>query len=49
MGFNSAVHFSRLFKQYVNISPQMYRKKFNTAENLFYDFSGTNDNNLEDI
>lgn len=29
LGFNSAVHFSRLFKQYVGISPQMYRKKFN--------------------
>ncbi|RKL65727.1 AraC family transcriptional regulator [Salipaludibacillus neizhouensis] len=29
LGFNSAVHFSRLFKQYIDISPQMYRKKFN--------------------
>jgi YesN/AraC family two-component response regulator len=46
LGFNSAVHFSRLFKQYVNISPQMYRKKFNTVGHLMDDFSGATGKNF---
>jgi AraC-like DNA-binding protein len=49
LGFNSAVHFSRLFKQYVNISPQMYRKKFNTVGHLMDDFSGATGKNFEYI
>jgi AraC-like DNA-binding protein len=49
LGFNSAIHFSRLFKQYVCISPQLYRKKFNNPGNILDYLSGSNGRNKNDL
>jgi AraC-like DNA-binding protein len=42
VGYNSADHFSRIFRSEYQMSPQEYRKKHQSAEDLFQPMAQVN-------